>query len=87
MILSDPVPWSYVPVGAVVFFAGAPRTVLVATPGTGGVLSLLLEGLPPGNVLGYRDTVRLVTLDDSDAMTTLAAAGLNPEPIAPEEGT
>ncbi len=82
MQLSAPIPWSLVPIGAVVMLDGAPRTLLSKTPGTGGVFTVLPEGLPGGNVLD-RDTVQLVMLDDTDAVATLAAAGLNPEEITP----
>jgi hypothetical protein len=76
MNLSPPIPWRDVPTGAVVLLDGVPRTVLV-DPGHAGMAGV--EGLPLFRP--ETDTVQLVVLDDADAVATLAAAGLNPEPI------
>lgn len=91
MILSDPVPWSCVPVGAVVLDGDTPRAVLANGPMPpmgrdipewiyADLRTVLLEGARPKEVRQI-DTVQLVMLDESDAMATLAAAGLTPEII------
>lgn len=84
MRLSPPVPWRDVPRGAVVLFGGVCRTVLANRPSThapGRERFLLLEGCAPSHAFsdGPYGTVQLVLLDEADAITTLAAAGLNPE--------
>jgi hypothetical protein len=76
MKLSAPIPWALVPVGAVVLaHDGVPRTVLVNTS-----IVTMIEGLPP-RFPTSRETVQLVVLDEADAIATLTAADLNPEPI------
>lgn len=76
--------WAYVPAGSVVIWLGVPRTVLDNVPfDGGGVVAInrlvLLEGwAEPIGVHGMLDIVQLATLDDTDAVATLQAAGLNP---------
>lgn len=89
MILSEPIPWHDVPVGAVVLLDGVPRTVLLNEPMypsfPGDSRVVLVEGriMPPTN--SGLATVQLVMLDESDAVAALAAAGLNHEIIDTEE--
>jgi len=81
MNLSPPIPWRDVPIGAVVLLHGIPRRVLVNCTMLDGAGSALLEGVPEMMIFSPADTVQLVLLDDADAVATLAAAGLHPEPI------
>lgn len=84
MNLSPPIPWRDVPVGAVVLL-DQPRTVLANTVDRHGLYcEVLIEGrAEPAHVEadGPNGLVQLVLLDDADAVATLAAAGLNPEPV------
>lgn len=73
--------WAYVPAGSVVIWLGVPRTVLDNVPFDGLTANrlVLLEGwAEPIGVHGMLDIVQLATLDDTDAVATLQAAGLNP---------
>lgn len=90
MIVSPPLSWGSVPVGAVALIDGVPRTVLAVRPVVTGehlprqltadLLTVLIEGIPPRTVKDT-DLVQLAWLDDTDAIAALAAAGLNPEVI------
>lgn len=87
MILSPPIVWRFVPVGAVVLLADGdiPRRVIMnesihpGRPGDSRVVLIEGRSMPP--TVGGLSTVRLVALDDADAVATLRAAGLNPEII------
>jgi hypothetical protein len=85
--VSPPVAWRDVPVGAVVLDDGTPRTVLHKAPSLGahGLRTVLLEGRTPF-VINDGAEVRMVALDDADALATLARAGLDPIIIERTEG-
>ena len=80
MILSDPIPWCFVPPGAVVMLDG-PRTVLLNAVQLDGTGLAFVESMAEPMRYDHTQTVRLVMLDEGDALATLAAAGLNPEII------
>lgn len=86
MILSDPIPWSYVPAGAQVLFGGVPRTVLLNEPYPHPpwqhYRTVRLEGLGVEMPQAI-DTVQLVVLDGDDAVANLLAAGLTAAQIEP----
>lgn len=85
MNLSPPVPWRTVPAGAVVLIGGVPRYVYSNTPElTNFYHTVVIEGDAPLRV-DADATVQLVALDVGDAIGALAAAGLNPVIITPEE--
>jgi hypothetical protein len=81
MKLSAPIPWSLVPAGAVVLLPDhTVRTVHAVLTDKLVPYTVLMEGLPP-RLVDPNATVELVILDETDAVATLAAAGLNPEII------
>lgn len=84
MIIHPPTMWQHVPVGAVVLIGGVPRRVIANGPmfpsRPDDWRVILVEGCAMPATLGLH-TVSMVTLDDADAMATLAAAGLHPEVI------
>lgn len=84
MIISEPIPWSPVPPGAVVLLrdGDVPRLVLINAARLDGAGWTLIEGVEGMTPYCPGDLVRMVALDDHDAVATLAAAGLNPEEIS-----
>lgn len=85
MILSPPIPWRDVPVGAVVLLWGEPRTVSMVAPGVPLYATLYFEGIPGAMMFSDDMRTQLVMLDEADAVTALAVAGLNPEIIDTKE--
>lgn len=86
MIVHPATWWQYIAVGTVVLIDGVPRRVIANGPihptFPHDERVVLLEGCPPPpGILGVH-LVQPVTLDDTDAMATLAAAGLNPEVLS-----
>lgn len=77
-----PVPlWSVEPGTVVLDATGTPRTVVGNVPEDRGTNLLLLEGDPRPHYYADSTMVTPVVLDDTDAIGTLFAAGLNPTPI------
>jgi len=86
MILSPPVAWRFVPVGAVVFMDRDPvprRLEHADAQLHHGRRVVFLEGLTAPMVVDPGSTVRLVALDFGDAVAALRAAGLTAEPVEP----
>lgn len=79
----QPCAWWNLPQHAVVLIDNIPRAVLdiALTRSLGGVVSITayVEGVLPLDVTGTY--AQPVELDETDAITALFAAGLNPTPI------
>jgi hypothetical protein len=88
MIITDPVPWSYVPVGAQVLLHGVPRTVLINAPlypnSPDDSRVVLVEGIVSPPTISGLSTVQLVIMDEADAVANLQAAALTATPITEE---
>lgn len=88
MKLTDPLPWHLVPVGAQVLLYDddVPRTVLDSGPyWFGGLWYTLIEGELDTRLFRPDDTVRMVILEETDAVASLQAAGLTAEVIETRE--
>jgi len=85
MKLSQPIPWRDVPPGVVVLHFGKPALVVHRRNDPAyGTTHFMIEGHPEWIVTAEAAvylTTQLVQLDDTDAVATLAAAGLHPEII------
>jgi len=84
MIIHPAKPWWTVVAGDVVLIGGTPHTIIGTSFGVEPIGTAYVEGLPPLHVAPY-SYVQPVILEPSDAVATLAAAGLDPEIIDTRE--